>query len=59
MVTDQQGVKRGNEILLTDPALHCRDMIRFGASNLGDAGVKRCLDSTLAILSERGWDLYH
>lgn len=57
MATDLQGVKRGNEIFLTDPALHCKDADRFDKTNLGAPGIRRCMDQTLAVMSEQGWSL--
>ncbi|KAG7364997.1 alpha-kinase family protein [Nitzschia inconspicua] len=56
MVTDLQGVRNGDEYVLTDPALLCKDKTRFGGTNLGDDFMKRCMDSTDAMLEENGWD---
>jgi len=38
IVVDLQGAKEGDKYNLTDPAVHCGDTSRFGASNLGRAG---------------------
>ena len=42
MVVDLQGVKSGDTYLLTDPALHCDDLLRFRATrtNLGVKGMQ-------------------
>ncbi|KAI2513693.1 alpha-kinase [Fragilaria crotonensis] len=55
MVTDLQGVRRGKEFFLTDPAILCKDILRFGHTNLGAKFMKRCKDSTRALMSENGW----
>lgn len=44
MVTDLQGIntvdpKAARTLLLTDPAIHCKDPVRFGATNFGEAGM--------------------
>ncbi|CAG8703133.1 33049_t:CDS:1, partial [Racocetra persica] len=31
-----------NEFLLTDPAIHCIDLLRFGTTNLGKSGIQKC-----------------
>jgi Alpha-kinase family/von Willebrand factor type A domain len=56
MVTDLQGVRSGDEYVLTDPAILCKDKTRFGNTNLGKEFMKRCMDSTNAMLEENGWD---
>lgn len=55
MLTDLQGVKDGQEFVLTDPAILCKDILRFGNTNLGEKVMKKCLDSTLAYMSEKGY----
>ncbi|KAI1701968.1 alpha-kinase family domain-containing protein [Ditylenchus destructor] len=45
MVVDLEGVlsmaESGGKILeLTDPAIHCKDLTRFGRTNLGEEGMK-------------------
>ncbi|CAG8653695.1 6418_t:CDS:1, partial [Dentiscutata heterogama] len=42
VVYDLQGVDLVNEFLLTDPAIHCVDLLRFGITNLGKSGIQRC-----------------
>jgi len=39
---DLQGVELTNEFLLTDPAIHCVDLLRFGKTNLGERGIEEC-----------------
>jgi hypothetical protein len=55
MITDLQGVKKDNIYYLTDPVVLCKDIIRFGNTNLGEAFMKKCIDSTESHLSEHGW----
>ena len=55
VVSDLQGVKRENEFILTDPAVLCKDLLRFGDSNLGEAFIEKCFESTKAIMKENGW----
>lgn len=55
MVTDLQGVRTGNEFFLTDPVILCEDVLRFGHTNLGEKFMKKCKDSTRALMSENGW----
>ncbi|CAG8446925.1 16291_t:CDS:2 [Cetraspora pellucida] len=46
IVSDLQGIELPNQFLLTDPAIHCIDPVRFGKTNLGRNGINRCfLDS--------------
>jgi hypothetical protein len=50
IVTDLQGIASKSaaddrEILLTDPAVHCPSVCRFGATNLREAGVNSFLTS--------------
>ena len=42
MVVDCQGIfyVPSNTFMLTDPAIHCQDILRFGATNLGKDGFK-------------------
>ncbi len=56
MVTDLQGVRHGNDFILTDPAILCKDNSRFGGTNLGSKMMDRCINSTKAMLEENGWD---
>ncbi|KAF0426412.1 kinase-like protein [Gigaspora margarita] len=42
VVYDLQGVDLENEFLLTDPAIHCNDLLRFGITNLGIKGIQLC-----------------
>ena len=41
MVVDIQGIKStdSSEFFLTDPAIHCKNIDRFGGTNLGKAGM--------------------
>ena len=45
MVVDLQGVKTvseaGPKFILTDPAVHCKDVTRFCSTNLGNDGMRR------------------
>ena len=50
MVVDLQGIvpydySDGKAVTLTDPAIHCKDVTRFGHLNLGEEGMKRFLDN--------------
>ena len=45
MVVDLQGVLRDNTYWLTDPVILCRDIRRFGPSNLGPVFIVRCINS--------------
>ncbi|GBB92406.1 hypothetical protein RclHR1_00200039 [Rhizophagus clarus] len=43
VVYDLQGIETGgDQFLLTDPAIHCEDKLRFGKTNLGERGIKEC-----------------
>ncbi|CAG8584474.1 10173_t:CDS:2, partial [Cetraspora pellucida] len=42
VIYDLQGVDLCNEFLLTDPAIHCVDLLRFGNTNLGKSGIQKC-----------------
>jgi hypothetical protein len=55
MVTDLQGVRgRNGHYYLTDPVILCRDLRRFGNTNLGQEFMAKCLASTRSLLEERG-----
>jgi hypothetical protein len=41
VVCDLQGIELENEFLLTDPAIHCVDSLRFGGTNFGEEGIKK------------------
>ena len=50
LVTDLQGIAgpdvgKANDILLTDPAIHCPSMPRFGGTNLMQEGVDAFFES--------------
>ena len=55
IVTDLQGVCKGNTYHLTNPVILCKDILRFGNTNLGETFIKKCIDSTKAHLNENGW----
>lgn len=40
LVCDLQGVKSPKGKFLTDPAIHCSDLLRFGKPNLGVPGMR-------------------
>ena len=42
VVYDLQGIEFSGEFLLTDPAIHCIDTLRFGRTNLGERGISQC-----------------
>jgi len=42
VVCDLQGIELNNEFLLTDPAIHCIDSLRFGRTNFGKEGINQC-----------------
>ncbi|CAG8816809.1 28931_t:CDS:2, partial [Racocetra persica] len=42
VVYDLQGVDLHNEFMLTDPTIHCVDLLKFGKTNLGKNGIKIC-----------------
>ncbi|GBB92415.1 hypothetical protein RclHR1_00200048 [Rhizophagus clarus] len=42
VVYDLQGIELADEFLLTDPAIHCKDRLRFGRTNLGMRGIEEC-----------------
>ncbi|CAB4439737.1 unnamed protein product [Rhizophagus irregularis] len=39
VVCDLQGIELNNEFILTDPAIHCIDSLRFGRTNFGKEGI--------------------
>ncbi len=41
VVCDIQGVKSGSKLILTDPAIHCKNVLKFGNTNLGVRGIKK------------------
>lgn len=55
IVTDLQGVRKGNTYHLTDPVILCKDVMRFGNTNLGKEFIKKCINSTNGHLKENGW----
>ncbi|CAG8622659.1 4498_t:CDS:2 [Funneliformis mosseae] len=42
LVCDLQGAEFSDHFLLTDPAIHCTDSLRFGRTNLGKRGIEKC-----------------
>ena len=42
MVADLQGVQSSTGYMLTDPVVLCKDLSRFGSTNLGEEMMKRC-----------------
>ncbi|CAB4386700.1 unnamed protein product [Rhizophagus irregularis] len=40
VVCDLQGIEHNDEFLLTDPAIHCINPLRFGRTNFGKEGIK-------------------
>ena len=42
VVYDLQGIEIGDQFLLTDPAIHCTDSLRFGRTNFGKRGIEQC-----------------
>ena len=45
IVVDLQGVKESRGLLLTDPAIHSLDLLRFGKTNLGPRGMRLFFDT--------------
>jgi hypothetical protein len=43
VVCDLQGIELNDEFLLTDPAIHCIDPLRFGGTNFGIKGINQLL----------------
>ena len=41
VVCDLQGIELADEFLLTDPAIHCIDTLRFGRTNFGKEGINQ------------------
>jgi len=54
MVTDLQGDNKGNQFHLTDPVILCKDILRFGNTNLGEKFMEKCIDSTRELMKENG-----
>ncbi|RIA81492.1 kinase-like domain-containing protein [Glomus cerebriforme] len=42
VVYDLQGIELTDQYVLTDPAIHCVDALRFGRTNFGERGIKQC-----------------
>jgi hypothetical protein len=42
VVYDLQGIELEDKFLLTGPAIHCMDNLRFGRTNLGFKGINEC-----------------
>lgn len=40
MVVDLEGMVTSTGVLLTDPAIHCLDPLRYGSMNLGKEGME-------------------
>jgi hypothetical protein len=55
MVTDLQGIRKGREFILTDPVILCKDVLRFGNTNLGEKFMQKFVDTTRAFMKEKGW----
>jgi hypothetical protein len=45
MLVDVQGVQKGSEYMLTDPAFHTIDGVGYGETNLGEKGMESFLKS--------------
>ncbi|CAG8711669.1 uncharacterized protein OCT59_002205 [Rhizophagus irregularis] len=41
VVCDLQGIELDDKFLLTDPAIHCIDSLRFGGTNFGEDGINK------------------
>ncbi|RGB27358.1 hypothetical protein C1646_819807 [Rhizophagus diaphanus] len=41
VICDLQGIELYDEFLLTDPAIHCINSLRFGSTNFGKEGIKQ------------------
>jgi hypothetical protein len=44
-VSDLQGVESADRIILTDPAVLCKDTTRFGPTNFSEAQMIICLEA--------------
>jgi hypothetical protein len=55
MVADLQGIRKGQEFILTDPVILCKYVLRFGNTNLGETFMQKCVDATQAYTKENGW----
>ncbi|RIA81491.1 kinase-like domain-containing protein, partial [Glomus cerebriforme] len=42
VVYDLQGIELSDQFVLTDPAIHCVDALRFGRTNFGEKGINQC-----------------
>ena len=56
MVTDLQGVQKGDQFYLTDPVTLCKDILHFGSTNLGGKFINKCIEATVGHLKENGWE---
>ena len=45
VVCDIQGVKKGSRVILTDPAVHDKNVLLYGGTNLGARGMKKFFQS--------------
>lgn len=54
IVSDLQGIKKGNTFKLSDPAILCTDQLRFGSTNLGPKGIEKCIKNTTSLGTEKG-----
>ena len=45
VVCDIQGVKREHKVILTDPAIHCKDVLIYGDTNFGARGIRNFFKS--------------
>lgn len=55
MVADLQGVIKEGHFWLTDPAILCKDILRFGNTNLGEEFMTKTIESTRAHMTQKGW----
>lgn len=51
MVADLQGVQTPDGFTLTDPAVLCEDVCRFGSTNMGPDGMRRMLEGMRPLLA--------
>jgi len=47
LLSDLQGVETSEEIRLTDPAILCRDLSRFGPTNFHESQMRLCLQALI------------
>ncbi len=45
IVCDIQGVKKEHKVILTDPAIHDKNVLKFGSTNLGAKGIIKFFES--------------